>query len=95
VRLLKPEEVGKDHLGCSRATVDRLIASGRLRAVKLHQGPRKATYRVRVEDLEAFIAENLTVPENSRDRAMIRHDPKSAQSYTQGLPIEKPDGVTN
>src|SRR5262245_59135614 len=72
-KLLTPQEVGKEHLNCSRATVDRLIASGRHRAVKLHQGQRKATYRVRTEDLERFITENLTTQADVMRKSCSKH----------------------
>jgi excisionase family DNA binding protein len=60
MKLLTPKDVAQQ-LSISRASVDRLIQSGRLRAVKLSQGQRKATYRVRPEDLERFVAQNMTV----------------------------------
>jgi excisionase family DNA binding protein len=68
VRLLRVPEAA-DRLGYSRRTVERLIATGRLRAVRLHEG---APWRVPADALDALVASMETNTPTHRSLRAVR-----------------------
>ena len=62
LQLLSPDQVAA-LLSCSRATVDRLVRSGRLAHVTLASGKRKKLYGIRRKTLQRFIEQNEKVGE--------------------------------
>lgn len=56
---LTTSECGRIAGGAKNQTVREWIRAGRLRALNISPGRKVPEYRVRQEDLEAFIAENM------------------------------------